>query len=133
MSDTTTFEVSLPICTDNAMYSTTKQRKRVKSSEYRSWLHQAGWEYLVIRNDWMRKGGSIFTYAIPVSITIEVTDAVRKGNTPNPRDLTNHNKQAVDFLVKQGLLKDDDLVDECIMRWAPADEVKGMRLTIRPM
>lgn len=131
MADETIFEVSLPICTDNGMYASTGKR-RVKSTQYKQWLDQAGWEYKALRTQWIKEGRGIFAYAIPVSITLEITDAVRKGNSSHPRDLTNHNKQAIDFLVKMGLLKDDDLVDECIMRWAPAKEVRGMRITIEP-
>lgn len=129
METKTIFNVCLPICTDNHMY-VMQNKKRVKSPKYKKWLKQAGWEYISIRNTWIRQGTPIFTYADPVTLKIEVTDAVKKGNSPHPRDLQNHTKQSIDFLVNMGLLLDDDLVNKVVLEWAPAKEVSGLRYTI---
>lgn len=128
--EATRFEVSLPLCTINGAYSNTKRGKRVKSTAYRKWLDQAGWDFKHLKGQWMREGKSAFTYACNIKLTYEITDSVRKGNTPNPRDLGNHEKLLTDFLVKMGILKDDDLVDEISQRWS--SKTTGVIITIEP-
>jgi len=126
----TTFEVSLPLCTDNHMYITSPNGKRHKSSKYKAWLKTAGWEYVLIRNQWIRDRKPVVCYSCPVRVEMLITQNVKKGISKNPRDLTNHTKQSIDFLVNVGLLKDDDLVSSFSCEWS--DQTNGIIYTISP-
>lgn len=92
-------------------------RSRVKSPDYRSWIETAGWELILQRPK--RLNG-------PVELEYLVEDAGRG-------DLGNLEKPATDLLVTHRIIEGDhrSIVRRITLAWSA--EVKGVRVTIKPV
>lgn len=91
----------------NALFATDwKTKRRFKSAKYESWLRSA--EASLYMTKWKPIKG-------PVSISITIEDA-------GAVDLANHEKCLVDFLVKHGLIENDNrkIVRKITLQWGAA-------------
>ena len=79
----------------NSLYLNVKKVGRVKAPAYRKWLDIAQWE---------AKQYKVQLFDKPVSVQVGV------GKATQARDLDNYLKPVLDFLVKIGVLKDDNML-----------------------
>jgi Holliday junction resolvase RusA-like endonuclease len=110
---TLVFSIPTPPST-NHLFRTAGAR-RVKTDPYKAWLTEAGWE--------IRRQRVPLTLG-PVAVTLTVQRLTRGGRA----DIDNRIKAALDLLVKQCVIGDDDQVQEITARWGA---VEGCRVEIR--
>lgn len=110
----TVIELPFPVST-NQLYANVAKRGRVKTARYRAWCCTAGWELKQQKPQ-------------PISGDYSITIEVERKKSRNP-DLGNCHKGVSDLLVEHGVVADDSLESEIVMRWAP--DVKGCRVTVR--
>lgn len=129
--DKLTFEIPMLTVTVNGSYANAAKGRR-KTAEYKHWEKMAGLQYLREKSKRSALNMPSFAYSGPVSVLYEISDTVsrKKRKGTQARDLGNHEKMLTDFLVTQGIIEDDRLVDEIIMRWV--DDCNGIRVTVRP-
>lgn len=92
----------------NAMFANVPRVGRVKTAAYKRWITDAGW--------FVNAAGPFHTLTVAVRCVIEITRTNKRR-----RDLDNCAKPVLDLLVKMGVIADDSLVDEIIMRWRYGD------------
>lgn len=104
--------------TTNNLFANTKGA-RYRTSEYNSWIKEAGYRLNTQRPPQTRGA---------VSLLIEVEEP----KTARRTDLANREKATTDLLVKHLVIQGDDqrYVRELVMRWA---DIQGVRVTIRPL
>lgn len=108
-----TYDLPLPISV-NALFANKEGVGRVKTRDYKKWVHQAGLSLMVQRS---RPVGC------PVNIEILVSEKSRC-------DLDNCAKCVCDVLVYRGVIQDDNkrFLRAITLRWS--SEVEGMRVII---
>ena len=97
----------------NGLYATNfKTKRRFKSKQYGEWLNVATVELAYVRG----------TFGEPVRVLYEFGRPDKRR-----RDVANYEKAVSDFLVSEGILVDDSLIEEITLRWA---DVEGVEITI---
>jgi Holliday junction resolvase RusA-like endonuclease len=110
---TIVFAIPTPPSTNNLFRAAGK--RRVKTDAYSAWLTAAGWEIRLQR---------VPLVLGPIAVTLTVQRPSRGGRA----DIDNRIKAALDLLVKQSVIGDDDQVQEITARWG---SVEGCQVEIR--
>lgn len=111
-----TFKLPIPPSV-NAMFANLPGRGRIKTSAYKSWITEAGWEVL---------------RAKPKLIKGRVMMAIYAGKTDNRRrDLDNLIKSVSDLMVSHGVIEDDSKVWDIRARWEPG--LEGLTVTVEAL
>lgn len=96
-----TFFLSLPPSTNN-LFINIKGRGRIKSSEYRSWLTEMGWQLRIQRAQKMQ--GNLLVY-------------IALKRPKKRRDLDNTLKPILDLLVTHEVIRDDSDIVRISVKW----------------
>ncbi|WP_020474213.1 RusA family crossover junction endodeoxyribonuclease [Zavarzinella formosa] len=102
----------------NNLFPTGKNGQRFRSKEYVAWLQHAGLSLNQQKPD-------------KVSGRIRVVYELGRYPDLRRRDLFNREKALGDLLVSHGVIEDDCLIDEGIMRWS--DEVRPGMVRVKVM
>lgn len=113
----TVIELPFPPSTNNLFLNA--RGGRFRSQKYDTWIQEAGWE--LARQRPLKHAG-------PVILSFEF----QEGQDNRKRDISNLVKAPEDLLVKHGVIEADDgsIVRGIELKWS--NEVKGVRVTIKP-
>lgn len=102
----------------NSLFRNAPGKGRVKTSLYKSWIHEAGW---MVQAQRPRKITG--TYHIKIEL---------KRWTQGRCDVANYEKALSDLLVRQGVVEDDSKAESVTMAWTGTDPAVAV-ITITPM
>lgn len=88
----------------------TARGRRIKSPEYRSWITAAGWQFKQCKPS-------------PIKGRVAVSITVPRNNR---RDLDNFLKPLLDLIVAHGIIKNDNLVEQILIRWHGAADSRAV-------
>lgn len=114
----TVIELPFPPSTNNLFINS--RHGRFRSQKYDSWIMEAGNE--ILRQRPSKHDGQVF-----------LSFEFQEGRDNRRRDISNLIKAPEDLLVSHGIIKADDqtVVRKIDLSWSP--DVKGVRITIRPV
>lgn len=109
----------IPPSANNLFVNAGRVQGRRKGVPYRLWLHEAGWAIKL-------QAGALEPPLIPGIVAVDIRAPLNRR-----RDLDNALKGLLDILVRQGIISDDNLIDDLRIRRAGTDD--KMTVEIRNM
>lgn len=104
----------------NGLYSTDwKTKRRFVSKKYAAWKKEAQAALLTQKTEF-------FKGRVKLELHLAKPDKRR-------RDVANYEKSATDFLVSQGIIKDDCLIEDNRQVWDYSGDFDGCKIIIEPL